>query len=105
RVETAVAGDGRFVRGGGTGRFEAGAEVVEGVGEERGVPPRRGDGCLDAAMDLLLAALEPDAAAARERDRLGYLGHAEEAAVEGAGAVFAAGLESDLDVCDAEDGQ
>ncbi|MFD0540555.1 hypothetical protein ACFQY7_48875 [Actinomadura luteofluorescens] len=54
-------------------------------------------------MEFDARAAEPGSAAPRERGRLGDLGEAEDAAVEGAEPVLAAGRGRELDVVHASD--
>ena len=64
---------------------------------------RRGEGLLDADVQLLRARPEPAAAAGPERLRLRQLLHPEQAAVERARLLLAPWRSGDLDVVDAED--
>ena len=85
---------------------EAGGEGVErvGGGVQGGVGlAGRDEGVLDADVQRLAAAGEPDAAAGLERGRLLELGQTEEVAVEGSGGGLATRRGGDLDMVEAGD--
>ena len=64
---------------------------------------RRRERVLDADVQLLRAGLEPGASARPQGWRLGYLGQAEQLAVEPARLVLAAGRRGQLNVIDPDD--
>src|SRR5688572_18305933 len=102
-VEAAVARELTVDLGPDIGGFEAPLEGVELVGEEGGVAASGGYDLLDTAVDLLLAAGEPDAATVVEGLWLGHFGQAEQTRVEPARNILAAGRDRELDVDDAAD--
>jgi PAS domain S-box-containing protein len=85
-------------------RLEAGAGAGQVVGQQRRVAAAGRDRLLDAAVELLRAADEPDAAPAGEDLGLGHLGHAQQLAVEAARQVLASRGDGDLHVVQAHDG-
>src|SRR5713226_7645864 len=89
---------------GGARSFAAREKLIEAFDHQRGMGFLRGMKILfHAEMKIQRAAGKPAAAASGHRRRLGNFGEAEDAGIEFAGAVFAAGRNGDLDVVKRKD--